>query len=207
MIFTQEEKTEISAAVAKAEEKTSGEIVPVLVAASADYSSVAYCLGIVGLLLASLGYFFWHRSHPFLEINYLFALQASGFFVGWILGQVPALVRFFSRKKHLVESVHEAALASFVRNGLHRTEDRTGILIYLSVLERRAEILADEGIHQKLGDAFWQAELDRIVAGLREGNAKAAFVASIQSMGLKLAQHFPAKEKNANELSDELRGQ
>ena len=206
MIFTEQEKTEISAAVAKAEEKTSGEIVPVLVAASGNYSSVGFLLGIFGLGLGSLAYFFWHRTHPFFDSKYLFALQALGFLMGWMVGQIPVVLRFFSGKKILAENVHEAALASFVRNGLHRTQDRTGILIYLSVLERRAEILADEGIHQKLGDAFWKAELDKIVSGLREGNAKAAFVASIESMGQKLAQHFPAREKNSNELSNELRG-
>ncbi len=205
MIFSEQDKTQITEAVKKAEAKTSGELVPLVLPASGNYSFVAYRLGLVGFFLGTAGALWLHFRYPFWDWLYLFAVQVLGLAVGWALGQVPGIVRLLAGKQHMAEEVHEAALASFLRHGLNRTKERTGVLIFISLLEHRVEILADQGIHQKVEEGYWQKEVDAVVAGIRQKRAKEALVAVIGEIGAKLAQHFPPSGNNTNELSDELR--
>ncbi len=100
--------------------------------------------------------------------------------------------------------VRRSALAQFLAQNIHTTKGRTGVLIYVSLAERIAEVVADQGIYQKVGPRCW----DEIVAGLVEelerGRARAGFVAAIRASGELLAAHFPPRRANPNELPDRL---
>jgi len=205
MVFTKNDLARIEAAVKAAEKNTSGEIVPMVIPSSGDYSRVGHRLGILGLALGSAIAFYFHLRFPFLDYAFLLGVQLLGWAVGWSLGQLPAVIRVFLPKGFLAEEVHEAALASFVRHGLHHTEGRTGILLFISLLEHRVEILADQGIHQKVGDEYWKAEVEKVITGLRKGRGGEALVQVIGEIGAKLTEHFPRGEGDRNELSDELR--
>jgi putative membrane protein len=205
MVFSRQEKELIESAVKAAESGTSGEIVPVVVGASGDYSRVANRLGFGGFLAASALAAWVHLKFPFLDLPYLFGLQLVGASVGWGIGRLPVVVRLLMGEKKLAAEVHEAVFAAFTRNGLHHTEEETGILVFVSLLEHRVEILADRGINAKIGEDFWKIEVQKIVLGIREGRAAETLAAVIREMGERLREHFPRSAEDRNELGDELR--
>src|SRR3989338_9138758 len=128
--FKKSEIALIEAAVREAEAKTSGEIVPVVQRASGDYSWVRERMGLLGLMAGTVTFCVVSYSHPFSgELPALLWLQGIGFLAGWFCGVWPAFVRIALSKTYLAEEVHESAMASFLRNGLTETKDRTGILI------------------------------------------------------------------------------
>jgi putative membrane protein len=92
-----------------------------------------------------------------------------------------------------------------MRNGVANTHDRTGVLIYVSLRERRVQIIADTAIHAKVGTAFWDAEVKKIAEGIRAGRAAEGLASAILSIGERLAVHFPKHEGSQNELPDRLR--
>jgi putative membrane protein len=87
---------------------------------------------------------------------------------------------------------------------LRETRDRTGILIFVSLFERRVVVLGDLGIHAKVGDDHWQKTSDAILSGIARGALADGIVAGVKACGDVLAEHFPASPKQANELEDRL---
>ncbi len=204
-MFSIKNRNKISEAIRKAESKTSGEIVPVFVAASDDYDFFAHWLALIGLMIGSgVGVYLFGKL-PFLGWITFFSLQGGGWILGWFLGQWGWFIRLSLGQKRFTNIVHEAALASFFRNGLHRTKDRTGVLIYISELEHRVEILADEGIHQKLPQNFWQEEVQKLARSIRSDSIAEVLPVVIDEIGQKLSEHFPKTSTDTNEISDSLR--
>lgn len=205
-LFQDSEKQLIEGAVRAAEASTSGQIVPVVAEASADYSFVGHRVGLAGAILASgVVYFLPHFENLFWEFAYLFGAQGAGWVLGWAMGQLPAVERLVAGSRRMQEEVHESALAAFLQQGLHRTKGRNGVLVYLSWLEHRVEIVADEGVHAKVGEAYWRAEAEKVAVGFRNGSGAAALAEVVREIGAVLAQHFPAELGQANEISDDLR--
>jgi putative membrane protein len=178
----------------------------VVVASSADYSFVGHQLGLAGLVIfTALIWFLPHSQNLFWEFSAVFLAQGAGWVIGWSAGQLPSVVRFFAGQKRLAAEVHESALASFLHNNLHHTVGRTGILVYISHLEHRVEIVADEGIHACAGQDFWVKETAQIAAGLAGKNAGPVLAQTIREIGAKLAEHFPIQPGDKNELPDHIR--
>jgi putative membrane protein len=192
----------IEAAVRDAERATSGEIVPVVVERSDSYADVrigaAALVAIAsGGLLAALA----PRLEPWLvptQIGVFAALCAA---FGWrpLLGAVAPNPLFSHR-------VHQAAALAFHHAGLIETRERTGILIYVSLLERRVEVVADKGIHARVADGTWDDVVQRVLAGIRAGRADEGLVAGIRRCGEILAANFPPRADDVNELPDRPRG-
>lgn len=194
----------VKSAVEAAEAGTSGEIVPMVVAVSGEYSETRYLVSFLVLALGSVGA--WLLSPPWvLDLPRFLALQLLLCVVGWTLGSVPGVVRFFSGARRMEENVEAAAHAAFLRQGLIETRDRTGVLIYISLLEHQVEILGDKGIHEKVGKDFWAEEVKRLVDGIRAGRMNESLLDVVGDVGRKLAEHFPRKEGDMNELPNELR--
>lgn len=189
-----------------AEAKTSGEIVPVVAPRSSRYDWIGYRAALLGWLAATALAVWLHFYRPFmLEFWETQVLQIAGLVLGWLVSRSRWGVWLLVPERVLAEEVAQAAHVSFVRNGLMNTRDRTGVLVYVSLRERRVQILGDKGIHEKVGDSFWQAECDRIVAGIRGGRAADGLAEAIRSVGEKLQQHFPRREDDQNELPDRVR--
>jgi putative membrane protein len=102
------------------------------------------------------------------------------------------------------ELAEEQAFQEFHRFELHRTDARTGVLLFVSLLERRAIVLADEGIHARVGPEPWQATNEAVLAGIRRGSLAAGLLAGIESTGAVLAQHFPPAAGDRNEVPDRI---
>lgn len=159
--FTVAEQERIRQAVVAAETQTAGEIVPMIVTSSARYTEVELFGVITGLFAGMIAEWLW--SDPW--GTYFFNLwPVIGATLGFIVCNIPSVKRRLAAKNRISEAVHDRCLAAFTEHGLHYTRDHTGILILVSLLEHRVEVLADRGINLKVEPGTW----DEIVQNLRD---------------------------------------
>lgn len=92
----------------------------------------------------------------------------------------------------------------FAHLGMHLTAERHGVLIYLALDDRKLAIVGDEGIHGRVGDTYWEAVRDLMVAKLGEGRALDAVLSGVAEVGRVLAEHFPRRPDDRNQLSDQV---
>ena len=199
--FTEDEKERIHQAVLDSESKTAGEIVPMIVTSSARYTEIELLGLVVGLFVGMIAEWFW--SDPW-GSEFLNLWPVAGALVGFLAGRMSIIKRFVASKDRITEAVHTLALASFSENGLHYTRDHTGILILVSLLEHRVEVLADRGINAKVEIGTWQEVVNVLTEGLKSGQACDAFCKAITRCGEILATHFPRQADDKDELSNRL---
>ena len=199
--LSEDEKERIHQAVLDAESKTAGEIVPMIVTASARYTEIELLGLVVGLFAGIIAEWFW--SDPW-GSEFLNLWPVIGALVGFLLGRTPTVKRILASKSRVAEAVDRFALASFTEQGLHHTEDHTGILILVSLLEHRVEILADRGINAKVKTGTWQEVASVLTEGLKSGQACDAFCKAITRCGEILATHFPRQADDKDELPNRL---
>lgn len=199
--FTEGEKTRIHEAVVAAEAKTAGEIVPIVVTSSARYTEIELLGLVVGLFAGILIEWLW--SDPW-GSRYLHLAPVLGALAGFFLARLPAIKRMLASRNRSAEAVHTLALASFSEYGLHYTRDHTGILIFVSLLEHRVEVLADRGINAKVESGTWQEIVHLLTEGLKSGHGADAFCKAITRCGEILAAHFPRSADDKDELPNRL---
>lgn len=134
----------------------------------------------------------------------LVLLQVLCFGGGWALTRIAVVRRFVTPRAVRRRRVHDAAMRHFVSRGVHQTRDRTGVLVFVVEDERMAEIVADEGIHQKVKPVVWAAAIDALVAGVARGEVAQGFEAAIAKCGEVLAEHFPPRPDDIDELANRL---
>ena len=190
----------IADAIRAAEAKTSGEIFCVIARHASDYRLVplAWAAAVALVVPAPLIYLtLWPAS-----VIYVVQLIA---FIAAALGLSLPEIRFHivpRRTQH--ERAHLQAMQQFFAHGLHHTQNRTGVLIFASVAERYAEIVADAGINGKVTPHVWDQAIAALIAGIKQGRAADGFVAAIEQCGAVLAEHFPPGALNRDELPDKL---
>jgi len=96
------------------------------------------------------------------------------------------------------------ARAWFKRLGMERTKEKNGVLICLGAESRTFAILGDEGIHRHLGQAGWDAERDEMAAHFGKGDFAGGLIHAVEAVGAVLAEHFPPRPDDVNELPDEV---
>ena len=195
----------IERAVTAAERKTRGEIVVAEVDRSSDYLTFRLKAAIVALAAAEATLALIDLRGPWLPVYQLMALQWTfAVFVFGVLGR-PALLRRVLPKTLQNRKVHARALAKFLEHNVHATREQTGVLVLLSGLEHRVEILVDRGC-LRVPQTFWDAQADHIAKGIRAGQPGPALVDAIGAIGEALAEHLPSgPEGNSNELGNEVR--
>jgi putative membrane protein len=200
-LFSEEEKERIRQAVTAAEEKTSGEIVPVVVSASARYTEIELLGLVVGLGIGTLAAAVYAEpwGHDFV---YLWPMigAAAGFFAC----RIPWVKRRLLSQRRGNEAVLQRSLAAFTAEGLHQTRDHTGILIFVSLLEHEVEVLADKGINEKVPQGTWDEVVALLTTELKAGHACDGFCKAIERCGAILAEHFPRLADDKDELSNRL---
>jgi putative membrane protein len=218
--LTDAERAEVGAAVARAEEASAGEIVTIMAASSDDYHDVALWWSAVAafLALAALGWF-W----PFYlaRVDWLTGSWQSEWQPGKVLGLALILVTAKFAGLYLLQlwrplrlalvpgalkhrRVRNRAVTAFRIGAERRTHGRTGVLIYLSLAEHRAEIVADEAIASKVAPEVWGDAMATLVGGIRTGQAAQGLIGAVEQVGAVLAQHFPRAADDTNELPDRL---
>lgn len=118
----------------------------------------------------------------------------------------PALKRKLIDPRQRDRAVREQAMLCFVEHGLHRTRDQTGILILISLLEHRVQVLADAGINAKVSAQLWEEIVEKITAGLKSGQPCPALCQAITRCGKLVEDHFPRRDDDSNELPDLIFG-
>ena len=200
--FTAEEQERIRRAVVAAEERTAGEIVPMLVGASARYAEVEMTGMGVGLIAGTLAAFVF--QDPWAAIHSQLLWPLAGAALGSVVCAIPAVKRNLISHERLVEATHLRSLAAFTAQGLHYTRAHTGILILASLLEHQVEVLADRGINEKVPAGTWDEVVQILTAGLKSGHACDAYCKAIERCGEILAQHFPRPPDDTDELANKL---
>ncbi|WP_319469842.1 TPM domain-containing protein [uncultured Pseudodesulfovibrio sp.] len=196
--LTKDEQDTLIQCVMDVEKRTSGEIVPVIASASYDYPRASHigglALGILGAagLATLLG-----REDMWVFIGLFLAAYVL---ISRLLGAVPALRKPFISKREMREEVEEAAVTAFYLNGLHRTRDLTGIIVYVSVFERSVRILADKGINDKVDPQVWEEVVAEITRGIRDGRPGEALCQGVKRCGDLITEHFPIKHDDTDEL-------
>lgn len=200
--FTHPEREMIREAVAEAELKSSGEIATIVVRQSERYRE-AEQLGalLVAGVLAVIPAVALHHVTIWSYIPMVFVLF---FPTIWLFRRFPRLKLSFAGKRRQAEAVRERALAAFFEKGLHRTEQETGILIFISLLEQKVWILGDRGINGKIPPHYWKSFAAELAAGIRSGRGAEALCRVISGCGAELARHFPRTQQDRNELPDEI---
>ena len=209
-LFSEPDLRRIEAAIRDAEARTRGEIVAVAAPASGEYPGAAWtgaCLGALGALLALvlvhwLGDF-WGVGSPLWAL--LAAVAGAG--LGYLAaGGSDALKRLLVPDEVLVRQVDLAARAAFLDHEVFATRERSGVLLYLSLLEHRVEVLADSGVEAVVHPGEWDEIVAGIVRGIREGRAADALIEAIGRCGEILDRRgLERREDDADELANRLR--
>ncbi|MDA8428021.1 MAG: TPM domain-containing protein [Geobacteraceae bacterium] len=200
--LSSDQQAAIRSAVSKAESRTSGEIVPLLETQSDDYrEAAAQAAAIIAAALAlTLALIIQDTSVwfflPTAFVLYFPALAA--------VRRLPRLKLAFTPARRVSETVHRRAVRAFYENGLQRTRDENGILIFISLLERRVWILGDRGINAVIPPGHWTALATALSSGIRQGRLTESLAAVIAEIGDVLQQHFPRRSDDINELPDLL---
>ncbi len=193
--------TAIHAELAAAEKKTVGEIVPIVLERSDRHPGASWLAALAFLLLGSavLAPILWEK--PLFLLAAQLACGVLGFATAtWL----PDFKRLFVTEARATEMAEEQAFQEFYRLGLHETVARTGVLLFVSLLERRAIVLGDKGIDEKVGEDHWKATDEAILKGVAAGSLRDGLIGGIRSAGAVLAEHFPWKEGDRNEVPDRL---
>lgn len=218
--MTDAERKAVSTAVAQAERSSAGEIVTILADRSDDYDDVAlaWCaavalLALIVLAIApgfSLGLYerlsggWIHEWSPRALLSLAAVLAALKFGTMWLLLLWRPLRLFLTPRAIRNARVHARAVTAFKVGAERRTHGRTGILIYLSLAEHRAEIVADETIASRVEPEVWGDALAAMLTELKAGRLAEGLIAAVEHVGAVLGQHFPASENDVNELPDRL---
>jgi putative membrane protein len=199
----------IRQAVQTAERRTRGEIVPMVVPASARYREAWHLAGLLSalvalaiLLMIGFGWTPWTWAyHP----GWILIGVVAAYLAGSVLGTRPWCIRLLTSEERMAMKVRRRAESAFYEHGLHRTQEGTGILIMLSLLERRVEVLADRAINERVPPGTWDIVAQDLAQSMRLEQQTVAMPAAIARCADLLAVHFPARNRNnPNELPDEL---
>lgn len=199
MEFTREQHEAISAAIREAERHTCGQIVCVLARSSSAYAYVPILWASALALITPwplIDFTPWSVERIFLVQLVVFLVAAV------VLSWMPLRFLLVPRAAQRARA-HRAALEQFVLRRVAHTKNRSGVLIFVSLAEHYARIIADDSIAEKVPNAEWQAAIDAMIGHMRAGEIAAGFTAAIGRCGVVLAAHAPP-DGSANELPDRL---
>ena len=218
--LSEADHAKVSAAVSAAEAKSSGEIVVVATPISDPYHDVALHWALVPLF-AVLAWAAWRPT----ALVWWYDLMFGGWQPDPTLSQLLTLLMVIAALKFTVallilkwmplrllltpaatkhRRVRRRAVAIFQAAAARRTTGRTGILVYLSLAERRAEIVADEAILKVTDEHAWGEAMTTLLTHVRQGQVGDGIVGAVERVGVVLSEHFPRSAADVNEIPDEL---
>ena len=214
--LTQADFDKIKEATEKAESATTGEIRTAITAESAHY---AFWELLAAICTAA---FVFAVSLPFAQqlrnaysriawSEYAWSLPAlyglicfAVIIIAFYIFNIPALDKIIIPRAVRSANVSRRAFRFFAESGVYATSEHSGILIFISCMEKEVRIIADTGISKKISHDLWQLISDELASDIKAGNATQGFINAIEKCGSLLAENFPARAKNQNELPDGL---
>ncbi|BBC73883.1 conserved hypothetical protein [Altererythrobacter sp. B11] len=218
--LTAEDHRRVSDAVALAESHSAGEIVTIIADQSDGYTDIALAWA-TGVAFAAMAVFsavphfyldlleriFGLWSHDWSPREILTIALGIGVlkFIAMVLLQLWKPLKFALIPGRIkTDRAENRAIDLFKVGAERRTQGRTGILIYLSMQEHRAEIVADEAITGKVAPEVWGDAMAALLTELKQGRIADGMIAAVGKVGGVLAEHFPRAEDDRNELPDRL---
>ena len=201
MEIADQDRARISAAIRANEARTTGEIICVLARSSSDQATAipvliaaVLALGVPWVLMATTS----------LSLQSMLSLQVLAFLVLFLVLGLPRVRTALLPRATRRALAHRAAMEQFVIRGIARKKERTGILIFVSLAERYARIIADEGIAARVPQAHWQGAIDALTGHMGHGHIADGFVSAIETCGDVLAAHFPPPADQTGRQRSEL---
>ena len=195
----------VERAIAEAESRTSGEIVPILVRRSSTVGHVALltftllllCVYLFDLpaLLVTFGGPHWAWLAGCWAVAALLAITLSG---------LDLVQRLLTPKPDQIRQVDQRAELEFYELGVGHTRGQTGILLFVSLMEHRAVVLADRAIAEKLDPKVWEEIVELMITGVKRGDLAGGMTQAIERCGELLTPLFPIEHDDTNELRDHL---
>jgi putative membrane protein len=214
-LFTPEDRKAVSDAVSEAEKKTSGEIVPVVATASDRYERAEDLLGLVSALAAVASTWILLQPDPAdweseprlnLRLPIVLGVIVVSWFAGVLLAKaLPWLKRLAVSRRTMTSRVLIAAHQAFDALHADKTAGGTGVVIYVSLFERRVCIWADRAVSAKIPETEWRGITEGLVRAIADGKPRDGLIEAIRKCGELLAKPFPIQPSDVNELSNELR--
>lgn len=214
------DRERVSAAVATAEQASRGEIVTVVAERSDAYHDVGLHYAVLAMLLVpalvaalpqalidrGLGLFAgWNEGVTRGALMAaLFAALALSFLIVRYLLAWTALRMALTPASTKARRVRRRAVELFRAAAERRTTGRTGVLLYLSLQERRAEIVADEAVHAEVAPEVWGEAMAALLVEVKAGRPGDGMVRAIEMIGVVLAEHVPVGQGDVNELPDRV---
>ncbi|MDP2972575.1 MAG: TPM domain-containing protein [Deltaproteobacteria bacterium] len=196
--FTAEEKERLKATTQEVESRTIGEIIIMVVDRSNHYLDAEVFGGVLlgSLLSLILTLLFFHSSiWSYIPLSFLFFFPCRVLF-----RRIDALKRLFIGIGRKEDAVRLRAERSFFEKGLYKTKKNTGVLFFLSLLERKVWVLADKGIYEKMDQETLNRFAHEVSRGIKEGRACEALSQAVQEIGELLSRYFPITPDDTDEL-------
>lgn len=195
---------QVESAIAMAEGRTSGEIVPMVVKRSSTIGHVPIIVFLLTWLTCEIldlatavgldiGHWSWELIYAFVAFCSAAILSRFTFVQRWLINSIDR-----------IHQVNMRAELEFFEANLSNTKEKTGILIFVSLMEHRVTVLADSGIASKLPSSTWDEVVKRILKGIKTKNLGEGLSDGVALCGDVLALHFPRSFDDKNELHDHL---
>lgn len=199
--LTDADRARILAAVRAAERTTGAEFVTVIARASDTYLLMPLLVAAAVAMALPGALWLVGALDDFIA---LYAAQLASFAVLALVLQHPAVAPRLVPASIKTLRAARHARAQFLARGLHRTAQRSGVLLFVSVAEHYVEILADEGIDARVAPGTWDAIVADFTGRVRAGRIADGFVGAIEAIAAILAAHVPRDPADVNELPDRL---
>ena len=200
MSISKEDRERIGNAIRSAEAKTSGEIVCVLARTSTHATALpvilaaAFALATPWLLMVFTA----------MTVQRILSVQVIVFLLLLMLLTLPSVRVALMPRKLRRAVAHQMAMEQFISRGIAANKDRAGILIFVSLAERYARIIADDEIAARVPQSAWQGAVDALIAHMRDGRIADGFIVAIDACGNELARHFPRAAGSHNVWPDRI---
>ncbi|RRV06703.1 hypothetical protein EGJ27_13150 [Pseudomonas sp. v388] len=199
-LLNREEQRQVAEAIDRVERRTDAELVTVLAARADDYAYMPLIwAGVIGLLVPGIV----NYCLEWLDANELLLAQMATFILVALLCRIPVVTSLLVPAAVRRWRAGNLARRQFLEQNLHKAQDGTGILVFVSEAERYVEILVDHGIASRLHNDTWKAMVDVFTQQVRDGQTLQGFLGCIHACGELLADHVPVTHSR-NELPNRL---
>jgi putative membrane protein len=205
-VMSAAEHDAIAKAIHDAESHTDGEIYAVLARQSDDYFSAAgfaisFATIIAACITAFVLEFLWYQVSA---QDFALAMAVAYFCALSVLWFLPRMRLYFVSRRTQYQRAHQNAQSQFLSRNIHITKRRTGVLIFVSLAERFAEVVADEAIDLRVSQEEWDGIVATLIDHAKRGKLAEGYLLAIEQSGALLKKHFPKSYTDTNELDDHM---
>ncbi len=195
----------IATKIKDVESKTSGEVVVVLAKQSDEYRYIPTLWAALIALFVPLIFIISSNLLNVFGFSGVYFLQLVVFLLTVLLLRIEKLKFLLIPKYIQKKRAMRLAREQFLTQELHSTQDRTGVLLFISLSERYVEVIADNGIYLKLDKVIWQNIVDNLINNIKQDKMSTGILSALDEIGSLLQEHFPADAKaDKNQLPNHL---